>query len=349
MAAPLRLDVCGLVYFVTLFASASGCTNVLITKGASKSGHSMIGYNADSAPLHGAMSHWPYGEHDPGHDKREIYSWDLGKYLGSIPQAPKTYNVMGNANCQGLTIGETTLGGLSELSNVGKDHRNGTILDYGQLIWITLQRAGVAGSRSQDLWRLSPATELSPAAAALPRFSPAACRCSPRSLVIETCHCSHGARGDRCHRLPDERVRLCVREQGTRAAAQLSAAVERDIAARLPSWTDASDMEGFSISDSTTGEVWYMELIGKGSYGKGIVFVALRVPDGYVHAHANQARITTFLPCDDPSTCRMAKDTVTFAIDRGYWHGSATDPAFSFSDTYDPVPFECQPEPRPQP
>jgi len=58
-----------------------------------------------------------------------------------------------------------------------------------------------------------------------------------------------------------------------------------------------------------------------------------------VHAHANQARITTFLPCDDPSTCRMAKDTVTFAIDRGYWHGSATDPAFSFSDTYDPVTF----------
>ena len=65
-------------------------------------------------------------------------------YLGSIPQPAKTYNVMGNANCQGVVIGETTLGGLSELSNVGKDYRNGTILDYGQLIYITLQRAASA-------------------------------------------------------------------------------------------------------------------------------------------------------------------------------------------------------------
>ena len=49
-----------------------------------------------------------------------------------------------NVTCQGLVIGETTLGGLSALSNVGKDYRNGTILDYGQLIWVTLQRAATA-------------------------------------------------------------------------------------------------------------------------------------------------------------------------------------------------------------
>ena len=54
---------------------------------------------------------------------REIYSWDLGIKLGEIPQPPKTYNVMGNANEQGLAIGETTHGGLSVLSNVGKTVR----------------------------------------------------------------------------------------------------------------------------------------------------------------------------------------------------------------------------------
>jgi len=85
--------------------------------------------------------------------------------------------------------------------------------------------------------------------------------------------------------------------------------------------------------------VWYMELIGKGRWGKGIVWVALRVPDGYVHAHANQARITTFLPCTDASQCMMAPDTVSFAIERGYWKGAADDPSFSFSDVYDPVSF----------
>jgi hypothetical protein len=51
---------------------------------------------------------------------------------------------MGNANDQGLVIGETTLGGLSELSNYGKDYRNGTIIDYGTLIHLTLQRAATA-------------------------------------------------------------------------------------------------------------------------------------------------------------------------------------------------------------
>ena len=71
----------------------------------------------------------------------------------------------------------------------------------------------------------------------------------------------------------------------------------------------ASDMEGFSIADSD--EVWYMELIGKGSFEKGVVWVALRVPDGYVSAHANQARITTFLPCDDPSACMAAPDAAS--------------------------------------
>lgn len=80
-----------------------------------------------------------------------------------------------------------------------------------------------------------------------------------------------------------------------------------------------------------------MELIGKGTFGTGIVWVALRVPDGYVTAHANQARITQFLPCSDASTCMMAPDAVSFAIEHGYYKGTAHDLSFSFSDTYDPV------------
>ena len=165
-----------------------------------------------------------------------------------------------NVTCQGLVIGETTLGGLSALSNVGKDYRNGTILDYGQLIWVTLQRAATA-----------------------------------REAI--------------------------------------------DVMADLTSkYGYASDMEGFSLADAS-GEVWYMELIGKGSFEKGAIYVALRVPDGHVAAHANQARITSFLPCDDPSTCRSSKDVVSFAIKHGYWKGAADGPAFSFSDVYDPLTF----------
>ena len=97
----------------------------------------------------------------------------------------------------------------------------------------------------------------------------------------------------------------------------------------------ASSMEGFSISDGT--ECWYMEIIGKGEYGKGLLWVALRVPDGYLTANANQARITQFLPCDDPNTCMMAADVVTFAIKHGLYDGKPTDRHFSFSDIYDPV------------
>ena len=88
----------------------------------STAGHSHISYNADDAALFGAVSHWPAASHPKG-AMREIYSWDLGIKLGEIPQPPKTYNVMGNANEQGLAIGETTHGGLSVLSNVGKTVR----------------------------------------------------------------------------------------------------------------------------------------------------------------------------------------------------------------------------------
>ena len=68
-----------------------------------------------------------------------------------------------------------------------------------------------------------------------------------------------------------------------------------------------------------------MELLGRGDLGEGVLYVALRVPDGYVAAHANQARITTFLPCDDASTCRFSPDVVEFAVANGLYDQAAVD------------------------
>ena len=95
-----------------------------------------------------------------------------------------------------------------------------------------------------------------------------------------------------------------------------------------------SSGESFSIAD--TEEVWVMDLIGKGPDNKGIVWVARRVPDGYICAHANQARISTF-PLNDPENCMYAPDVITFAREKGYFNGK--DEEFSFCDAYAPLDF----------
>ncbi|MFZ4706566.1 MAG: dipeptidase [Bacteroidales bacterium] len=111
----------------------------------------------------------------------------------------------------------------------------------------------------------------------------------------------------------------------------------------------ASEGESFSISDPN--EVWIMEMLGKGSpvqvkdkkgrikttYNKGAVWVAIRIPDGYISGHANQARITTF-PANDPENCIYSPDAISFARAKGYFAGDDKD--FSFSDTYAPLNFE---------
>jgi len=111
----------------------------------------------------------------------------------------------------------------------------------------------------------------------------------------------------------------------------------------------ASEGESFSISDPN--EVWIMEMIGKGKpmkvkdkkghetvkYNKGGVWVAMRIPDGFISGHANHARITTF-PLNDPDNCMYAPDVISFARERGYFSGADKD--FSFSDTYNPLDFE---------
>lgn len=102
-----------------------------------------------------------------------------------------------------------------------------------------------------------------------------------------------------------------------------------------------SSGESFSIADKD--EVWVMDLIGKGmkmengkNVRKGIVWVARRVPDGYICAHANQSRISTF-PLDDPENCMYAEDVISFAREMGYYEGP--DEEFSFCDAYNPLNF----------
>ena len=229
--------------------TADACTNFIVTKGASTDGSVMVSYAADSHQLYGALYFTPAGKHKAGSMLR-VDEWDTGKYLGDIPQIASTYTTIGNMNEHSLIIGETTYGGRPELEDP-----NGTI-DYGSLIYITLQRAKTARE------------------------------------AIAT------------------------------------------IAELTSTYGYASSGESFSIADKD--EAWIMELISKGKYGKGIVWVARRIPDGYVSAHANQARITTF-PLNDKENCLYSEDVITFARERGYFSGK--DEEFSFADAYAPLDF----------
>ena len=225
------------------------CTNFLIGKKASTDGSTMISYSADSYNLYGELYHCPAKKYNAG-ELLKVYEWDTGKYLGEIPQVLQTYNVVGNMNEHQLAIGETTFTGRSELSSP-----NG-IMDYGSLIYITLQRARNAREAIRVM------TDL-------------------------------------------------VKDNGY-----------------------ASTGESFSIADPN--EVWVMELIGKGEDNKGAVWVAVRIPDDCVSAHANQARIQQF-PLDDPENCIYSPDVISFARDKGYYTGNDED--FSFAQAYAPLDF----------
>ena len=91
---------------------------------------------------------------------------------------------------------------------------------------------------------------------------------------------------------------------------------------------------GETISIADKDEAWIMELIGKGPGVKGVVWVAARVPEGYITAHANMSRITTF-PLDDPKNWLYAADVVQFAVDKGFYK-SDSGKSFSYRDAYHP-------------
>jgi dipeptidase len=240
---------------------SSACTNLLITPGASTDGSAMIAYNADSPTLMGVLYHYPPSEN--AESPRKIYDWDSGRYLGEVDlneffkHSAVTYNVVGNANEHGLVIAETTFGGIPLLAW----NQTGALIDYGSLIYLTLQRAKT-------------------------------CR---QAISVMT--------------------------------------------GLLDTFGYASGGESFSIADAS-GEVWMMEIISRGNdYGKlGAVWVAVKIPDGSVAAHANHARITTF-DRNDSNNYMYAEDVVDVAIFYGIYPADANPLSFSFSDVYDPRNF----------
>ncbi|MEE1020119.1 MAG: C69 family dipeptidase [Bacteroidales bacterium] len=120
---------------VMCFANYSfACTNFLITKGASKDGSTMVTYAADSHTLYGELYYNRAAQYPEG-TMIQVIDWDSGKPLIQIPQVANTYTTVGNMNQWGLAIAETTYGGREELV----DTTGG--IDYGSLIYLTLQRA----------------------------------------------------------------------------------------------------------------------------------------------------------------------------------------------------------------
>ncbi|MDR2885202.1 MAG: C69 family dipeptidase, partial [Rikenellaceae bacterium] len=205
---------------ITATHDGNACTNIMVTRGASTDGSTMVTYSADSHQLYGALYFQPAADHAPG-TMLKITEWDSGRPLGEIQQVAHTYQRVGNMNEHQVLIGETTFGGRDELAD------STGVVDYGSMIYIALERAKTAREAINVI----------------------------TSLVKE-----HGY---------------------------------------------ASSGESLSIADKD--EVWLLEIIGKGckiengvNVRKGAVWVARRVPEGYICSHANQARITTF-PLNDPA------------------------------------------------
>lgn len=227
---------------------SQACTNVIVTKGASADGSSMVSYAADSHWLYGELYFRPAADWKAG-SKHHVIEWDTYKPLGYIDQVSHTYQTVGNMNEYQLIIGETTWGGREEQMDPDG------IMDYGSLIYITLQRAKTAREAIETIVNLA------------------------------------------------------------------------------NTYGYPSEGETFSIADKE--EAWVMDLVGKGAGNKGIVWVARRIPDGYICAHANQARITRF-PLDDPETL-YAPDVISFAREKGWFEGEDED--FSFREAYCPLDF----------
>jgi len=94
-----------------------------------------------------------------------------------------------------------------------------------------------------------------------------------------------------------------------------------------------SSGESFSIGDRL--EAWILEMIGPGRGGEGAIWVAVRIPDGHIAAHANKARIGTF-PLDDPENCLYSDNVISFAEEHG-WYDRRSREEFSFCEVYCPA------------
>ena len=125
------------LFFLTMITYANACTNLIATKGATTDGSVFVTYTADDYGMFTNLCHYPAGTHAKG-DRREIIDYDTHESHGFIPEAPVTYNVIGNINEYQVSIGETTYGGREEM--VDKDG----IIDYGSLMYLGLQRSKTA-------------------------------------------------------------------------------------------------------------------------------------------------------------------------------------------------------------
>lgn len=130
----MKKIVLSLVLLCTSVMWAEACTNFIVGKKASTDGSVICSYNADDYGMFIGLCHYPAAKHAAG-DMRQIYNWDTGVYQGQIPEASETYNVIGNINEWQVTIGETTYGGREEMVDTTG------LIDYGSLIYITLQRS----------------------------------------------------------------------------------------------------------------------------------------------------------------------------------------------------------------
>ena len=248
--------------------SAPACTNLIVSRGASADGSTFITYAADSHTRYGQLRYCPAADHQPGETLR-LYNYGSLKFQLEIPQPAHTYQVVGFINEHQLAIGETTWGGISPL-----DKGNAEGIDYGNLIYVTLQRAR---------------------------------NCREAIKVMHELVSTYGY---------------------------------------------AEGGESFSLADPN--EVWIFEITSKGYFEKGAVWVARRVPDGYICGHANQARITPFPQMrkesyksidsrnlkfiDRPEVeCVYAGDVIKFAKQNGLYSGRDAD--FSYADTYNPLTF----------
>ena len=123
--------------FLLMGFKAFACTNFIVGKKASADGSVICTYNADDYGMFLGLAHYAAGKHAKG-TMRDIVNWDTNKYNGKIPEAPETYNVIGNINEYQVSIGETTYGGRKEMVD------NTGIIDYGSLMYLGLQRSKTA-------------------------------------------------------------------------------------------------------------------------------------------------------------------------------------------------------------
>ncbi len=233
-----------LLLFISCAGYASACTNFIVGKNASADGSVFCTYSADSYGLYAHLRHYPAGTHAKG-EVVKIYDYDTNVCHGEIPQAPVTYNVVGNINEYQVSIGETTFGGREEMVDTTG------IIDYGSLMYITLQRSKSAREAISVM----------------------------TSLVEKYGYCSEG--------------------------------------------------ETFTICDPN--EAWIMDMMGAPGSKPGVVWVAIRIPDDAICAHANQSRITTFNQKDKENVL-YSKNVIKYARQKGWFNGK--DSEFSFNAAY---------------